>query len=283
MAYQAVILAAGRGSRISSETSGVPKALLPIGPRTLNDDTETTFLRRQVELLAELGVEQVVTVVGYLREQIIAELGQWAPHVQVVVNPTADMSTSGSLHSFQFAANAGLKILDGTVHTLLMDADIVYHRHVLQGLLETPDESCLRVCGRVAQDDEEVLVYGTPDRPRFLGKGLAALLVGDAPCLGEAVGIVKFAPRDHALARASMDWMLGDPGAPEASTRRVGFGPARTATEHEQLTQHLMHLGKLRASVFSDDLPFMEVDDAHEYRVLRETFYPRLLEREARL
>jgi hypothetical protein len=43
-----------------------------------------------------------------------------------------------------------------------------------------------------------------------------------------------------------------------------------------------MHLGRMRASVFSDELPFMEVDDAHEYRVLRETFYPRLLELEIR-
>ena len=31
--YQAVILAAGRGSRLSQETDARPKALLPIGPR----------------------------------------------------------------------------------------------------------------------------------------------------------------------------------------------------------------------------------------------------------
>ena len=50
-AYEAVILAAGRGSRMGERTSAYPKALLPIGPRSLHDATETNFLRRQVELL----------------------------------------------------------------------------------------------------------------------------------------------------------------------------------------------------------------------------------------
>ena len=47
--YQAVILAAGRGSRLGDRTKEIPKALLPIGPRSLTDKTETTFLRRQSE------------------------------------------------------------------------------------------------------------------------------------------------------------------------------------------------------------------------------------------
>ena len=39
--YQAVILAAGRGSRLHEHTHEIPKALLPIGPRALNDKTKT--------------------------------------------------------------------------------------------------------------------------------------------------------------------------------------------------------------------------------------------------
>ena len=74
--------------------------------------------------------------------------------------------------------------------------------------------------------------------------------------------------------------MLGSPAASEDSARRRGFGPAGIATEHEQLTQHLMHLDRIAVAVFPEDLPFLEVDDASEYRKLRETFYPRLLEME---
>lgn len=72
--------------------------------------------------------------------------------------------------------------------------------------------------------------------------------------------------------------MGGGQTAPVSSSRWAGFGPARRATEHEELTQRLMNLGRVRVQRFSmAELPFMEVDDDVEYRVLREAFYPRLL------
>ncbi|MCA9523842.1 MAG: NTP transferase domain-containing protein [Myxococcales bacterium] len=278
--YQAVILAAGRGSRIAEETVDRPKSCLPIGPRRLGAKETTNFLRRQCELLRDIGVEQIVIVVGYCKERIYDELAEWGPYVQTVVNPTPDIKTSGSLHSFQFAAYSNLGILDGTRQTLLLDADIVYHRDVLGRLIDSPEESALLVCRRYEQNLEEVLVFGSPEEPRFLGKGLSGGLVCDLPCLGEATGIVKFAPADHALARQSIDWMLGDPRLDETSARGAGFGPAKRATEHEELTQRFMHYRRIRAVVFGDEIPFMEVDTPEEYALLRETVYPRILEME---
>jgi choline kinase len=278
--YQAVILAAGRGSRLHEHTQEIPKALLPIGPRALHDHTETNFLRRQVELLHGLGVGQITIVVGCLKELIIDAVARWDVKVQLVVNPTPDIGTSGSLHSFQFAVRAGIGVLDGRLQTLLLDADIVYHRDALRRLLDAPEQSALLVCDRVVGDNEEVLAYGTVDHPRFLGKGLTPALVAGEPCLGEATGIVKFAPVDHALARETIDWMIGDPDAPEGSLRRRGYGPARAATEHEELTQRFMRYGRMRCVRFGEEIPFMECDDAREYRKVRESFYPRLLQLE---
>jgi hypothetical protein len=139
------------------------------------------------------------------------------------------------------------------------------------------------VCGKVEQDSEEVLVHGSVDRPRFLAKGLTEELAGDAPCLGEAVGIVKIGSRDQGLARRSIDWLLGDPSAPEGTPRHKGFGPAKRATEHEELTQRFMHYGRMRALVFGTELDFMEVDAEHEYAECTQRLYPRLLQEEARL
>ena len=278
--YQAVILAAGRGTRISEETDRRPKALLPIGPRSLTDATETSFLRRQAELLRELGVEQVVVVVGYLKELMIADIRSWGPWVQVVVNPAEDITTSGSLDSFGCAVRSPHGVLDGTRQTLLMDADIVYHRRMLQLLLSAPARSSMLVCQTRVADMEEVLVYGPPKSPRFMGKGLTPALVDGEPCIGEAVGIVKFAPADHALAREVVRWMLGDPTAPEGDPRRMGFGPARRLTEHEELTQRFMRYSRMSAIVFGEELPFMEVDSAAEYATLRQEFYPAVLKME---
>ena len=104
--YEAVILAAGRGSRLGDDTEARPNALLPLGPRAPDDPTETSFLRRQVELLRSFGVERVVVVVGYLRESIAAAIKSWALAVSLVVNPTPDIGISGSLHSFQLAVRS---------------------------------------------------------------------------------------------------------------------------------------------------------------------------------
>jgi choline kinase len=278
--YQAVILAAGRVSRLAEHTREMPKALLPIGPRSLRDQTPTNFLRRQLEILRDLGVQDLVVVVGVLKDMIFEDAKRWDLPVRFVENPTPDMATSGSLHSFQFAARSPYGVLNGDKQTLLMDGDIVYHRGVLQALLDAPEESAMLVSSRVSSDDEQVLVWGAPDQPRFLAKGLRPSLVDGGECLGEAVGIVKFAPKDHALARESMDWMLGDPDAPETSLRHRGFGPAKRGTEHEELTQRFMRYGKMRCVFFDKSLPFMECDDAREYKTVRESFYPQLLQLE---
>jgi choline kinase len=280
--YQAVILAAGRGSRLADHTREMPKALLPIGPRSLADATQTSFLRRQVEILYALGVRDIVVVIGCLKELILDEAKRWDLPLHFVVNTAPEIANSGSLHSFQFAARSPHDVLSGKCQTLLLDADIVYPEGALAKLLDAPVESSLLVSQNHRGDDEEVLAYGSPERPRFLGKGLSPELVSNETCLGEAVGIVKFAPRDHALARASMDWMLGDPSAPAGSGRLRGFGPARQATEHEELTQRFMRYGKMRCVLLGPDLPSMECDDAQEYERLRTTFYPALLALEAK-
>ena len=103
-----------------------------------------------------------------------------------------------------------------------------------------------------------------------------------ASCLGEFTGIVKFAPSDHAFSRQILDWLLGNPDAPEDSLEYRGFGPARRATEHEELSGRLMRSDRMRVLTFSgEELPFVEVDTPEEYSRLRTELYPRLLAMEA--
>jgi len=201
----------------------------------------------------------------------------------VAINPTPEIETSGSLHSVQFAMRSEHGLLDGTRQTLVMDADIVYHRDVLRRILEAPVQTTILTCDRHRSSDEEVLVWGTHEAPRFLGKGLNERLVDGEPLLGEATGIVKIAPAHHQLTRETIDWMVGDPDAPHGSLASIGFGPARRATEHEELSQRLMRYGLMRCVTFSgEELPFMEVDAEDEYAYLREEVYPRILDMEAR-
>lgn len=57
---RAVVLAAGRGSRLQPHTDSIPKGLLPLGV--------TTLAHRTVAILNDLGVSAVSFVVGYRRE-----------------------------------------------------------------------------------------------------------------------------------------------------------------------------------------------------------------------
>lgn len=66
----AVVLAAGRGSRMGALTAATPKPLLPVGGRSL--------LEHIVSGVAGAGVERVIIVIGYLGQQIEALMGDGA-------------------------------------------------------------------------------------------------------------------------------------------------------------------------------------------------------------
>ena len=66
--YTAVIMAGGKGTRLSSVTNGeIPKPMVPVAGRPI--------LARQVEALRACGVRRFVFVVGLLHEQIEGYFG----------------------------------------------------------------------------------------------------------------------------------------------------------------------------------------------------------------
>ncbi len=66
MIRTAVLLAAGRGSRLGGLTADLPKAMLPIGP--------TTVIDRAVISLQDAGIQRLVVVTGHLAERLETHL-----------------------------------------------------------------------------------------------------------------------------------------------------------------------------------------------------------------
>src|ERR1700687_1160102 len=188
---KAVILAAGRGSRIAAVAGDTPKPLLTLDGRP----GTVTFLDWHVRCLAAIGVREIY-VVGNRRTYGAAHPAIRTARIEWILNPSDDLLGSGSAHSLWFAWNSAYSILDRRSRVAVLDADIVYDPALLDDLVRAPrDRSKTLVASVYQQTGEEVLVFADrSDRTclRFHGKGLLrTCLVDGCTCLGEATGILR--------------------------------------------------------------------------------------------
>ncbi|WP_369184844.1 aminotransferase class I/II-fold pyridoxal phosphate-dependent enzyme [Streptomyces sp. Y1] len=126
---RAVVLAAGLGSRLGEPSSRRPKPLTPVAGRPI--------LAHTLGHLAGVGVQEVVLVVGHLREAV-RELagGEYAGmKIHYVVNP--DPSTTNNLRSVRLAR----EFLDQDV--FLLEGDVVFEPAVLERLAAAPEASAV--------------------------------------------------------------------------------------------------------------------------------------------
>ncbi len=164
---QALILAAGRGSRLGRFTADTPKCLLPIGGRPL--------IEHQLDALSEAGVDQVALVVGYRADQVRRQVG---PRVGYLRNPR--WSSTNSLYSFWLARDW----VQGPL--LVLNSDILFQRSILDRLLREPGD-------RIAYDSSSG--YSPEDMSVKVADGRLVEMSKDLPekeVSGENVGMLCF-------------------------------------------------------------------------------------------
>jgi choline kinase len=262
--HKAVILAAGSGNRIS-RVGTTPKPLLPLDGRP----NGPTFVDWHLDRLAAMGVGEII-LVGNKQTYETPLRPRPGTTLRWVLNPSEDLSRSGSGHSAWFAWKSEPRILDGRSRVVLMDADILYEPRVLEALdhatAGAPPMSRTLVCSSYRESDEEVMVFGEGRLARVHGKGLLGTrLTSGFTCFGEATGMVLFEPNDHALVSEATDWCMR-------------FSTAKERSEHEDITHRMMTVGRIEAVSFQD-LLFMECDTPEEYEQLTTEMYPRVLAR----
>lgn len=119
---QAVILAAGKGARLGELTESNTKCMISVNDKTLIEHT--------LEKIERSGIEKVVLVVGYQKDNLInyIQSKKWNLNIEYVVNE--DYETTNNIYSL-FLAAKNLEDDD----TIIFESDILFDENILKDLL----------------------------------------------------------------------------------------------------------------------------------------------------
>lgn len=171
---QAIILSAGRGSRLLPLTTDLPKCLLPVGL--------TTVLGLQLDTLFKHGVEKVTVVTGFNSHLVKEEIAsrQTGPKIKTLYNPF--FQVADNLASCWMARGAMKKDF------LLINGDTLFSPNVLRTVLDAPASPIAVTIDQKDQydgDDMKVTLDGTA--LTAIGKTLTPRQTN-----GESIGMLRF-------------------------------------------------------------------------------------------
>lgn len=166
---KALLLAAGRGTRISRYLNGNPKCTVSVGKKSLIEST--------IELLKEAGIEKIGVATGY-RQEIIKKLVE-PYHVEIFYNPFYDVTNS--IASAWFARS----FLEGNEDVIVMNADVFMEKSILDTVI-AEKRSPVMLSDESRKEDGDYKFYYENEILMKYGKELTGKDI-----TGEYVGIAK--------------------------------------------------------------------------------------------
>jgi len=123
---QAVILAAGMGSRLGKYTKNNTKCMLPINGSTL--------IERALDALNDAGIRTCVIVAGYEKDNLIKFVGSQYKNVKIIWVINEIYNKTNNIYSLYLAKDHLL-----ADDTLLLESDLIFESRVIRELLENPE------------------------------------------------------------------------------------------------------------------------------------------------
>lgn len=235
-----IILAAGKGSRLTGTAGGSPKCLVEAGGVTL--------LERQIHQLHRAGIEEVTVVVGCQADRVRRACGQQVAYVE-----NTRYAQTNSLYSLWLARPL---LYEGFV---VMNCDVVFHPVLLDDLLSARHENALLLAYREvhqpAFSDEEMKVKVRRGRVVEMSKTMDPVEAD-----GENLGIVKFGPEGAAALVAIMNRLIAADGVRDWAPRAFAEF-ARTYPLH---------------AIGTRGLPWIEIDFPADYQRAVHDVLPRI-------
>ncbi|MBN4081374.1 phosphocholine cytidylyltransferase family protein [Caldithrix abyssi] len=233
---KAVILAAGVSRRLYPVTYEIPKCLIEVGGKPILD--------RQLEALISSGLKDIIIVVGYYRESIMTHVQTHFPDInfEFVVNH----------HYFETNTAYSLRLCKDHIKGrafVLMNADVLYPREVLQRVTNSSHDTALAVeikpCGR----EEVKVIEGGDNRLVAIGKELI-----EDNALGEFIGVAKFSTEFSRAFGDSLDRLITAGGTADYFEAAI----------HPLMPKYPVHFEDV------SDLPCIEIDFIEDLEKARE-------------
>jgi choline kinase len=237
---RAVILAAGRGSRLNGHVSDAPKALLELGGVSL--------VQRQIRALRDAGIHDVTVVVGCEADLVRRHCG---PRITYVENQR--FATTNSLYSLWMARTL---LMDGFV---VLNCDVLFHPQLLADLLTARHAAAALVAYR----EPDAVPYGPEEMKVKVRSGRVVDMsktMDPAEADAENVGMLRFDRRAAPALVAALDAIVGRGGHREWAPRAfAAFAQA-----------HPLH------AVGTRGFPWTEIDFAEDYEYAQREVLPAL-------
>jgi choline kinase len=232
----ALIVCAGLARRLRPLTDDLPKALLPINGQPLLD--------RSVNILRSVGIDEIVVVVGYLRERIQQQLGQG---VSYVYNPFYE--STNNMASFWF----GLQAM-GKNPFVYLHGDVIYSRELIKRLISLQMNADAALLVDFGPTDSEAMKVRL-DNGRFIeaDKGIP---LSDA--VGEWTGVARFSSAAIEPVMETMENLLSEKRFQDYDTAAFN----RMAADHFEFDL-----------VGTDGGPWCEIDTADDLSAARAMFH----------
>jgi L-glutamine-phosphate cytidylyltransferase len=234
---KAIILAAGKGTRLDG-AAVKPKCLVEIGGSTL--------LRRQIEILRSLGVDEIVIVVGFGADSIREACDNEISFVENI-----HFAETSSLYSLWLARE---HLSEGFV---VLNSDVLVHPQLLANLLNSSREDALLISDgqKEAMGDEEMKVKVKNELVTDISKAMDPLEAD-----GENVGIVKFGAAGAKVLVSYMDELIANGAKKDWAPRAF----------REYALNHPLY------ALSTGGLPWIEIDFPEDYQRAVTEVYPKI-------
>ncbi|MBN1327070.1 MAG: phosphocholine cytidylyltransferase family protein [Candidatus Cloacimonetes bacterium] len=190
---RAIIIAAGKGTRLYPLTKNTPKSLLEVGDGL-------TLLEAQLHSLSENNIKDIVIIVGYRAGQIEAKIQEYTNrfNLNTVYNPFFDLSNN--LISVWMAKY----YMDQPFITI--NGDDMFTPTVIENLLRSKHNITMVIDQKDNYDEDDMKVIHSDGLIQQVSKKIEPEVAN-----GESVGIIKFSGHGPKIYRTVLEEMARNP------------------------------------------------------------------------